>query len=208
MSTAVVVVIFTVIEERLSVLLIERAAEPCRGEWALPGGVLHGDESLDGAAVRKLAGETGVSDVYLEQLFTFDQPAASGTEVAVAYFALVDVARTRLRAELEWRPAWQPIRQLSTLAFANERIIAYAEKRLRAKLEYTNVVYSLLPKRFTMTEMQRVYEAIVGEPMDKRNFRRRVVGLGIVRETGETASRGAHRPAMLYEFSSRAPMNL
>ena len=208
MSTAVVVVIFTVLEEHLSVLLIERAAEPCRGEWALPGGVLHDDESLDGAAVRKLAGETGVSDVYLEQLFTFDQPAESGTEVAVAYFALVDVARTRLRAELEWRPAWQPIRSLSALAFTNERIISYAEKRLRAKLEYTNVVYSLLPARFTMTEMQRVYEAIVGEPMDKRNFRRRVVGLRIVKETGETASRGAHRPAMLYEFSSRAPMNL
>ena len=112
------------------------------------------------------------------------------------------------RAELEWRPAWKPIRSRSALAFKNERIISYAEKRLRAKLEYTNVVYSLLPARFTMTEMQRVYEAIVGEPMDKRNFRRRVVGLRIVKETGETASRGAHRPAMLYEFSSRAPMNL
>ncbi len=208
MSTAVVVVIFTVIEGRLSVLLIERAADPCHGQWALPGGVLLEGESLDGAAVRKLADETGVSDVYLEQLFTFDQPPGSGTEVAVAYFALVDVARTRLRAELEWRPAWQPVRQLPPLAFANERINAYAEQRLRNKLEYTNVVYSLLPHRFTMTEMQRVYEAIVAEQMDKRNFRRRVVGLRIVRETGETVSRGAHRPAMLYEFTSRAPMNI
>ena len=158
--------------------------------------------------MRKLGGETGVADVYLEQLFTFDQPPASGTEVAVAYFALVDVARARLRAELEWRPAWQPVRNLPPLAFSNERIIAYAEQRLRNKLEYTNVVYSLLPEKFTMSEMQRVYEAIVAEPMDKRNFRRRVVGLGIVRETGKTVSRGAHRPAMLYEYTSRAPMNL
>jgi 8-oxo-dGTP diphosphatase len=87
-------------------------------------------------------------------------------------------------------------------------VTAYAEERLRNKLEYTNVVYSLLPARFTLTEMQRVYEAILGEVIDKRNFRRRVVGLGIVRETGETEKLGAHRPAMLYEFTRREPMVL
>ena len=89
---------------------------------------------------------------------------------------------------------------------ADDRVIAYAEERLRNKLEYTNVVYSLLPRRFTLTQMQHVYEAILGEPLDKRNFRRRVVGLGIVRETGQTVKEGAHRPAMLYEFVSREPM--
>jgi 8-oxo-dGTP diphosphatase len=207
-GVAVVVVIFSVVRGELSVLLIERAAEPCKDQWALPGGVLREGESLDGAAERKLADETGVADVFLEQLFTFDQIPESRAAIVVAYFALVDVARTRLRGELEWRPAWHPVRRLPPLAFANERIIAYAEQRLRNKLEYTNVVYSLLPPRFTLTEMQRVYEAILGEAMDKRNFRRRVVGLGIVRETGHTSKAGAHRPAMLYEFTSREPMVL
>lgn len=208
MSAAVVLVIFTVRQEQLSVLLIERAADPGRGMWALPGGFLREGESLAGAATRKLADETGVSDVYLEQLYTFDQLGDGRAEVVVTYFALVDFARTRLRAELEWRPAWHSMPALPPLAFENERVLAYAEERLRNKLAYTNVVYSLLPTCFTLTQMQRVYEAILGERLDKRNFRRRVVGLGIVRETGQTTKQGAHRPAMLYEFTSREPMSL
>jgi len=205
---AVVVVILTVLRGRLSVLLIERAAAPFAGEWALPGGLLLEGESLDGAASRKLTEESGVADVFLEQLFTFDQLPGSRSDVVVAYFALVDHARTRLRGDLEWRPDWHSVPGLPELAFDNQRIIAYAEQRLRNKLEYTNVAYSLLPQRFTLTQMQRVYEAIIGEEMDKRNFRRRVVGLGIVRETGEASRGGAHRPAMLYEFTSREPMAL
>ena len=208
MSAAVVVVIFTVRQGQLSVLLIERAAEPCKGMWALPGGALLAGESLDGAASRKLADETGVSDVFLEQLYTFDQLGAGRAEVVVTYFALVDIARTRLRTDLEWRPAWHPLGALPPLAFENERVVAYARRRLQAKLEYTNVVYSLLPSRFTLTQMQRVYEAILGEAIDKRNFRRRVVGLGIVRETGQTQKQGPHRPAMLYEFTAREPMTV
>ena len=208
MSTAVVVVIFTVRSDGLSVLLIERAAEPCQGQWALPGGLLQPEESLDSAAHRKLADESGVSDVFLEQLYTFDQLGEGRAGIVVTYFALVDVLRTRLRTNLEWRPGWHSVRGLPPLAFENERIIAYAEERLRSKLEYTNVVYSLLPERFTLTQMQHVYEAILGEPLDKRNFRRRVEGLRIVQETGQTVKQGAHRPAMLYEFVSREPMVL
>jgi len=205
---AVVVVIFTVQQEQLSVLLIERAAAPCPGQWALPGGFLARGETLDGAATRKLADETGVSDVFLEQLYTFDSPGEGLADVVVTYFALVDVALTRLRGELEWRPAWHAVKGLARLAFNNEQIIEYAQERLRNKLEYTNVVYSLLPQQFTLTQMQRVYEAILGEQLDKRNFRKRVVSLGIVRETGQMSKQGAHRPAMLYEFTSREPMIL
>ena len=208
MPAAVVVVIFTVRHDGLSVLLIERAAEPCPGQWALPGGVLQPAESLDDAAIRKLADETGVSDVFLEQLYTFDRLGDGRADVVVTYFALIDVARTRLRSDLTWRPAWHHVRRLPPLAFENERIVTYAEERLRNKLEYTNVVYSLLPSRFTLGRMQHVYETILGEPLDKRNFRRRVVGLSIVRETGTTVKEGAHRPAMLYEFTSREPMTL
>jgi 8-oxo-dGTP diphosphatase len=205
-AVAVVVVIFTVQQEQLSVLLIERAAEPGRGQWALPGGVLREGESLDGAATRKLADETGVSDVFLEQLYTFDRLGEGWAEVVVTYFALVAKSRARLRGELEWRPAWHAVRGLRGLAFDNERVVSYAEQRLRNKLAYTNVVYSLLPPQFTLSQMQRVYEAILGETLDKRNFRKRVVGLGIVRETGQTLKEGPHRPAMLYEFASRKPM--
>jgi 8-oxo-dGTP diphosphatase len=208
MPAAVVVVIFTVRQGSLSVLLIERAAAPCAGQWALPGGLLLPAESLDEAAKRKLADETGVSDVFLEQLYTFDHLAEGRAEIVVTYFALVDLARTRLRKDSEWRPAWQPVHPLPHLAFDNEKVVAYAEERLRNKLEYTNVVYSLLPEQFTLTRMQQVYEAILGEPLDKRNFRRRVVGLGIVKETGQFEKVGAHRPAMLYEFTSREPMVL
>ncbi|MCC6958294.1 MAG: NUDIX hydrolase [Dehalococcoidia bacterium] len=205
-ATAVVVVIFTIRQGSLSVLLIERAADPAHGEWALPGGFLQDGESLDAAAKRKLEDETGVSDLFLEQLYTFDQLGGGRADIVVTYFALVDVSRTRLRTDSDWRPAWQPVHPPPALAFENERVVAYAEERLRNKLEYTNVAYSLLPKRFTLTQLQRVYEAILGEPQDKRNFRRRVVGLGIVRETGEFVKEGAHRPAMLHEFSSTEPM--
>jgi 8-oxo-dGTP diphosphatase len=208
MAAAVVVVIFTVRHEQLSVLLIERAAEPCREQWALPGGQLLPGESLDEAATRKLADETGVSDVFLEQLYTFDRLGDGRADTVVTYFALVDFARTRLRSELEWRPAWHAVPGLPELAFENERVLGYARERLQNKLAYTNVVYSLLPELFTLTQMQRVYEAILGERIDKRNFRRRVVGLGIVRATGQTMKQGAHRPAMLYEFTRREPMAL
>lgn len=205
MATAVVLVILTVREGRLSALLIERAADPFRGEWALPGGLLLPGESLDGAASRKLENETGVSDLFLEQLYTFDATGDGRAEVVVTYFALVDARRARLRSELEWRPAWHVVDRLPGLAFENDRIVSYAVRRLRNKLLYANVAYSLLPHRFTMSELQGIYEAILGEPVDKRNFRRRIEGLGIVRATGQSRKTGAHRPAMLYEFTSREP---
>ena len=202
MAPAVVVVIFTVLEGRLSVLLIERAAEPCQGEWALPGGLLQPNETLDGAASRKLQDETGLTDVFLEQLYSFDATDEGNAGIVVAYFALLPAAQARLRRELEWRPAWHALRELGDLAFENERILEYARERLRNKLAYTNVAYSFLPRRFTLRDLQDVYEAILEEPLDKRNFRRRMVGLGIVRATNETRKEGAHRPARLYEFAS------
>ena len=208
MATAVVVAIFTVLDQRLSVLLIERAAEPYAGEWALPGGLLQPGETLEGAASRKLKDETGLSDVFLEQLYTFDAAGDGNAEIVVAYFALLPAAQARLRRDLEWRPAWRALRELGKLAFANERMLDYARERLRSKLDYTNVAYSLVPLRFTLRELQGVYEAILEETIDKRNFRKRVVGLDIVRATSETRKEGAHRPARLYEFTSREPMVL
>jgi len=208
-GVAVAVVIFTVRREGLCVLLISRAAEPYAGRWALPGGLLLPGETLDAAAARKLVRETGVADVYLEQLYTFDvadaDPQDGGARATVAYFALVDEGQVTLEERTAWRPAWFVIAELPELAFANNAIVAYALQRLQAKLGYSNVAWALVPERFTLTQLQRVYEAILGCRLDKRNFRKRVLSLGFVEETAQFSRSGAHRPARLYRFSTREP---
>jgi len=212
---AVVVVILTVVEDDLRVLLIKRSAEPFRDYWALPGGLLADRESLDRAAARKLLDETGVQDVYLEQLYTFGElsradakRAASDAQrgIAVAYFALVQHRQVRLREGGEWQPAWHDAWALPALAFDNNAVVDYAVRRLRSKLDYTNVAYSLLPRQFTLSELQQVYEAILDQEMDKRNFRRRMLSLGIIKPAGGTRMEGAHRPAQLYSFVKREPV--
>ena len=205
---ALVVVIFTVESGTLQVLLIRRSAPPFQGFWALPGGVFSGDEALAEAAARRLVEETGLQDVYLEQLYTFTNLDPHLPTVAVTYFALVNHTQARLQQRRRWRPAWHTVANLLELAFNNRAVIDYALTRLRYKLEYTNVAYSLLPESFTLSELQRVYESILGRPLDKRNFRKWIQARGIVRLTGGTHSEGAHRPARLYAFTSRQPVML
>ncbi|TMG01278.1 MAG: NUDIX hydrolase [Chloroflexi bacterium] len=202
---AVLVVIFTVEAGRLQVLLIRRSAEPFKDAWSLPGGLLNPGESLKDAAVRKLDDETGLTDVFLEQLYTFSDLDGQGA-VAVAYFALADVSATHLARRREWLPAWFPVRQLPELAFRNEDVIDYALRRLQAKLDYSNVAYSLLPEEFSLSELQGTYEAILGRRLDKRNFRKRILSLEIVEATGRVTSVGRHRPAQLYRFRERKPV--
>lgn len=206
---AVVVVILTVVDDGLRVLLIRRSAEPFRDYWALPGGLLAEGESLDRAAARKLHDETGVSDVYLEQLYTFGELSRgddAGRGIAVAYFALVQHALSRLRESETWQPAWHNAYALPALGFDNNAVVDYAVRRLRSKLEYTNVAYSLLPRTFTLSELQAVYEAILDRELDKRNFRRRMLSLGVIKPAGGTRMEGAHRPAQLYAFAKREPV--
>ncbi len=207
LTVAVFVVIFTVHEQGLKVLLIRRGGEPFKGWWAIPGGRLGPSETLDEAAARKLVEETGVRDVYLEQLYTFgdlDKTAATGA-IAIGYFALVNYDSVSLPEREDWPTAWFSIGDLPELAFNNKDVLDYALRRLRYKLEYTNVAYSLLPSHFTMSQLQTVYESIAGKKLDKRNFRKRVLALGIVKPTEKTVLFGAHRPAKLYTFSSRQP---
>lgn len=208
MRVSVLVVILTVVEEELRVLLIHRGGEPYLGWWALPGGVLYPSESLADAAARKLVEEAGVSNVYLEQLFSFDDLDGEVGSFAVAYFALVDSRRVRLRSEATWEPGWFAVKDTPDLAFDNAKVIDYAILRLRNKLSYTNVAYSLMPENFPLSDLQAVYESIFGRVVDKRNFRRRMLSQGIIKPTGRTIARGAHRPAELYEFTSRQPMTL
>ncbi|MCY3568910.1 MAG: NUDIX domain-containing protein [Chloroflexi bacterium] len=205
-DVAVLVVIFTVVDGALQVLLIERSAPPAEGEWAIPGGALLHGESLEQAAVRKLAEETGVTDVFLEQLYTFGDLDASPSDgsVGVAWFALVDPARVRLAQRTAWRPGWWSLDSVPQLAFDNERVLEVARERLINKLQYTDAAYSLLPPTFTMRELQQVYEAILGRPLDKRNFRRRLLATDFIAATAEMRSEGRHRPARLYQFVGRS----
>lgn len=204
-DVAVLVVIFTVDADRLKVLLVRRSAEPFKDYWSLPGGLLGPAESLQEAAVRKLDDETGVTDVFLEQLYTFSDLDNRGS-IAVAYFALVDMGSANLALRRDWLPAWFPVDELPPLAFRNDQVIDYALQRLRAKLDYSNVAYSLLPAEFTLSQLQRTYEAILSRELDKRNFRKRMLSLGIIEATGKRAGEGRHRPAQLYRFRERKPV--
>lgn len=198
------VVMFTIRDERLQVLLVRRGIPPFAGQWAIPGGFVLEGESLDAAAARELQEETGVRDVYLEQLYTFGDPGRDprGRVVTVAYFALIrsdqELAAGTDAAEARWWPADAP----PPLAFDHDRILAYAIERLRNKLEYTTVGFQLLPERFTLGALQAVYEAVLGRPLDKRNFRRKLELLDILVPLAEHRTAGRARPARLYRLAT------
>jgi 8-oxo-dGTP diphosphatase len=202
-SVTVDLVIFTIAEDDLKVLLIRRGQEPFKGRWALPGGFVEIDESLERAAHRELKEEVGVTNVYLEQLYTFGEPKRDprGRVISVSYFALVDAERQRIvaasdAAEAQWRSVFDAPR----LAFDHAKILETAVWRLRNKIEWTTVGYELLTKKFTLSELQRVYEIILQRPVDKRNFRKKILAQGQIIELNETRSDVAHRPARLYSF--------
>jgi 8-oxo-dGTP diphosphatase len=195
------IVIFTIQEGVLKVLLIKRAIPPFLGQCAIPGGFVHEDEDLDQAALRELQEESGVTDVYLEQLYSFGNPNRDprGRVITVAYFALISPDRKLMAGSDAAAAAWYPIDQLPPLAFDHATILNYALQRLRNKLEYTTVGFQLLPEKFTLTELQAVYEAILGKKLDKRNFRRKMSLLRILKPLREHR-RGGQRPAQLYRF--------
>lgn len=206
-SVTVDVVIFTLRDDDLQVLLVKRKHPPYAGRWAIPGGFIAPDEPLDAAARRELEEETGVRDVYLEQLYTFGEPRRDPRQrvITVAYFALVP-APLATRAGGDAADArWWSMYGLPTLAFDHTQILDYALTRLRYKLEYTAVGFQLLPQTFTLTELQKAYEVILGVTLDKRNFRRKILDarLRIIEETSEYRT-GEGRPAMLYRFRDDA----
>jgi ADP-ribose pyrophosphatase YjhB (NUDIX family) len=202
-SVTVDLVIFTIAEDDLKVLLIRRGQEPFKGRWALPGGFVEIDESLERAAARELKEEVGVTNVYLEQLYTFGEPKRDprGRVISVSYFALVDAERQRIVAASDAAEAqWYSVFDAPKLAFDHAKILDCAVWRLRNKIEWTTVGYELLPKKFTLSELQRVYEIILQRPVDKRNFRKKILAQGQIIELNESRSDVAHRPARLYSF--------
>jgi 8-oxo-dGTP diphosphatase len=198
------IVIFSIRGRELHVLLVRRGVPPFEGEYAIPGGFLRRDEPLEEAARRELHEETGVRDVYLEQLFSFGDPDRDprGRVVTVAYYALVSSERMELAAGADAAEAeWVPMKTLPRLAFDHGRIVTYALERLRNKLEYTTVGFQLLPQKFTLTELQDVYEAILDKKLDKRNFRRKILLLRILKPLREKRVTG-RKPAQLFQFAA------
>jgi len=205
-SLATDAAIFTVRDGELCVLLIKMKKAPFTGSWALPGGLIDDEETTEHAASRILRDETGVSDVYLEQLMTFDDPARDpfGRVVSVAWFALVPDTGTPLETSEKYSDvAWRPVKRAKNLAYDHDRVLTVAVERVRAKLGYSNIAWSLLPKAFTLTELQNVYEAILGTSLDKRNFRKKILASGLLKPTGKMRADGAYRPAALYAFRTR-----
>lgn len=200
-------VVFSVNEDQLKVMLAKRAEVPYLGYWSLPGGFLLTGESLEAAAFRVLKEKTGVQDVYLEQLYTFGNPDRDprARVITVAYFALIPWSNlgqpeSKKISDLKW----SAISQIPKLAFDHNEILNCAIQRLRAKVTYSNIVYGLMPEQFRLSELQRIYEIILDDKLDKRNFRKRMLASGLLQETGKKDLHGAHRPAKLYQFKKMA----
>jgi 8-oxo-dGTP diphosphatase len=199
-------VVFGFDEGELKVLLIERALEPFKGKWALPGGFVRVNETVDDAARRELAEEAGLKDVFLEQLYTFGAIKRDPRErvVSVAYYALVNLYGHRAKAATDAADAeWFPISKVPNLAFDHAHILATARARLKGKVRYQPIGFELLPLKFTLSELQHLYEAVLERALDKRNFRRKFLGLGLLVPLKESRMVRRHRPAQLFRFDRR-----
>jgi 8-oxo-dGTP diphosphatase len=204
-SVTVDIVVFTILNNSLKVLLIKRKEWPFKGMFALPGGFIKMNENLQDAAVRELREETGVKDIYMEQLYTFgDVNRDPRTRVlTVTYLALINGNEVKLNAGSDALEAkWFCVKDLPKLGFDHEEIINYAYERVKSKLSYSNIAFSLLSDTFTLTEAQNTYEIILNQKIDKRNFRKKINSLGLVIPTNRTQI-GAHRPAKLYKLASK-----
>lgn len=199
-------VVFGLDEDDLKVLLIQRDIEPFAGRWALPGGFVHLDETLDQAVLRELQEETGLAKVYLEQLYTFSDLDRDPRErvITVAYYALVRLSDHKVQAATDARnAAWFAVDDLPKLAFDHDAILDMALKRLQGKVRYQPIGFELLPPKFSLTRLQRMYEIILERELDKRNFRKKVLSLDILDELDEVEQDVAHRAARLYRFDER-----
>ncbi|HEV7557603.1 MAG TPA: NUDIX domain-containing protein [Kofleriaceae bacterium] len=205
-ALAVDCVVFGLDEVDLKVLLIQRRLQPFQHAWALPGGFVHVDETLDEAARRELAEEAGVTDIYLEQLYTFGTLDRDPRErvVTVAYFALAKLSDHRIRAATDaMGVGWFSLDELPKLAFDHSEVVTTARDRLRGKVRYAPVGFELLPPRFSLTQLQRLYEIILGTDLDKRNFRKKILAMDLIVETDEVEQNVRHRAARLYRFDRR-----
>lgn len=202
-AVTVDLVIFTVNDDMLKIMLVKRAEDPFADCWSIPGGFLKTGESLQDAALRVLKEKTGMKNVYMEQLYTFGDPNRDPRTrvITVAYFALIPWKNlVQPESDKVTDLTWVSVDRLPKLAFDHKEIVQYAVQRLRAKASYSNIVYGLMARQFRLSELQTIYEIIINDKLDKRNFRKRMLATGLLQETGKKDTIGAHRPAMLYKF--------
>jgi 8-oxo-dGTP diphosphatase len=210
-SVTVDIVILTVQEGELYVLLVKRDVAPYKNRWAIPGGFVRMKETLDDAARRELEEETAVTDVYLEQLYTFGEVDRDPRMrvITVAYYALIPGDELDIHASTDVRDVrWFPVYDRPKLAFDHDRIVEYALERIRNKIMYVPIAFQLLPETFTLTEIQNVYEVLLNAKLDKRNFRKKILSSELLKATRQMVRGGRHRPAALYRFAPSAEVPL
>lgn len=204
-TVTVDVALFTIEDDALKVLLINREGDPFKGMEALPGGYLLAGETTQDAANRILREKAGITNIYLEQLYTFDTPGRDprGPVFSVTYLALAPSPFPTAEGSNIQAPGLYNVKKLPKLAFDHKEIIAYALERIRGKLEYTTIGFGVLPKLFTLSQVQHVYETILGTTLDKRNFRKKIEQFGFIKETKQVLSGMRQRPAKLYTLSGK-----
>lgn len=198
-------VIFTIINDKLQILLVSRPIEPFKWQWSLPWGVVWDKETLEETAYKKLEEKTSVKNIYLEQLYTFSDIRRDPRwrTISTAYMALVSRENLTIKSSKAWRESkFFPVTALPKLGFDHKEIIEYAIKRLKWKLEYTNIAQYILPEKFTFTQLQNVYEIVLNQKFDVRNFRKKINSLWIIEETWEKEVWNQYRPARLFKFTN------
>ncbi len=205
------IVIFTVTYGELNVLLVKRAQDPFKDCWAIPGGFLQMDEDLTECAIRELKEETSLENVYLEQLATFGAVDRDPRErvISVAYYALIPSDDISLKAGTDASEAkWFKVEDLPKLAFDHHEILNLAKERLSAKMEYSTIGLQFMPEEFTLSDLQTIYEVASDRTLDKRNFRKWVLSLNMIEETGNMRADGPYRPAKLYKVTNKSQVEI
>ena len=195
----------------ISILLIKRKYEPFKGKWAIPGGFVLNDESLEEAVERELKEETGIKINYLEQLYTFGKPNRDprGRVVSIAYFGLIRPNAFKIFASTDAEQAqWFNINDLPELSFDHKEILDAAIKRLKGKITYEPIGFELLDKQFPFSDLEKLYSTLLGRQVDRRNFRKKIISLNVLDELEEKVSKGSGRPANLFQFNQKRYFHL
>ncbi len=205
-AVSITVLIFSINKGKLEIVLVKRVRDPFLGLLSIPGDIISIDDDLEAAARKILKDKTGIHDVYLEQLYTFGNVNRDprGRVISIAYFAFLPHNSVDLSlAPDSLHASFIPIEDLPKLAFDHNEIVNYGVERIKGKIEYSNIAQGLLPEKFRLSELQAVYEIILGKKLDKRNFRKKMNAVNLLESTNELYREGSHRPATLYKFKSK-----